>query len=158
MDRGPRVIVSAADADAVRFVPTGAGNRLFDAVCAETYGTAGVVWSALHSVSWSFVELVARSVESRFGTSWNDCGIRYPVEDRLDPGEEPFEGVEVYTPVSQCLVPQDAFERLMVRYLRTVVAAVHTNAHPDARTVNAADVAGIADRLERRLRDESAHR
>jgi hypothetical protein len=148
-----RYPVSAADLDAVQFAPTANVRRLDEAVASTARGSVEIVPGVLGSAEWDYVLTVARAVEQRGGTGYNDHGIRYPVESELAPDEPPFEGVHVYNPVAETYVARDAFERLVVRWLRAVAVAAEGRKHPDA---DARDLAAAADRIEARLRDEGA--
>lgn len=147
-----RLPLTAQELDDVTFTATD-GAGLARSVRGQGSGGGVMIASTLASVEWSFALLVARSVEERFGTAWNDCGFRYPVDDQLDPGETRWQGVHVYNPVAEAYVAEAAFERLMVRWLRAVVVAAERcqPAHVDAR-----ELAAIGDRIEARLRDEAA--
>lgn len=149
--RRRRFSASAADLDAVQFAPTNM-NELQDDAIARANGSDELVAGVLETVTWSFVRNVAHSVEQRFGMAWNDHGIRYPVEDKLDPGETPFAGVHVYNPVSETYVPREAFERLIVRWLRAAGVAAERRRHPEA---DPRELDAIANRVEQRLREES---
>lgn len=150
-----RYAISAADLDAVQFTPTANVRRLDEAVASTARGPVELVPGVLGSAQWHYVAAVARAVEQRDGTGYNDSGIRYPVESTLDPDEPPFEGVHVYDPVTETYVPRDAFERLFVRWLRAVAVAAERRKDPD---VDARELAATADRIEARLRDEGALR
>lgn len=75
--------------------------------------------TALDFFNWRRLPLVAEAVRDRQGINIDDIGFRYPGED-LDPGEEPFEEVEVFGPLGSVFVSVSGFERLMARYFRTL--------------------------------------
>lgn len=145
--------ISAAELDAIQFTPTANVRRLGEAVASTARGKTELVPQVLGSAEWDYAPVVARAVEQRAGTGYNDNGIRYPVESEMDPDEPPFEGVHVYNPVAETYVARDAFERLVARWLRAVAVAAERRKHP---AVDARELAAAADRIEARLRDEGA--
>ncbi|MEA2672664.1 MAG: hypothetical protein QOG45_2884 [Chloroflexota bacterium] len=69
---------------------------------------------------WRDLLYLANGVRHRRGIGKDDSGFRYP-GDELDPGEEPFEDVDVYNPIGEVFVSMPAFERLAARYFRALV-------------------------------------
>jgi len=82
--------------------------------------TAGPVIITLKAFGWEAMPYAARAVTRGVGMSYDDAGFRYPGED-LDPGEEPFDGVQVHNPLGEATVSIPAFERLMLRYFRALI-------------------------------------
>lgn len=55
---------------------------------------------------------IARAVRDQENVGINGSGFRY-AHNELDPGEEPFEGVEIYDPLDELYISQEAFDGLM---------------------------------------------
>ena len=55
---------------------------------------------------------IAKAVRNQENMGINGSGFRY-AHNELDPGEEPFEGVEIYDPFDELYVSQEAFDELM---------------------------------------------
>lgn len=66
----------------------------------------------------------AQAVLDRTGFGANDFLFRYPHPSQLDPGELPWEGVEVEAVHELDYVPELPFEQLMARALRTFLDGV----------------------------------
>jgi len=71
-------------------------------------------------LGWRDVPAFANGVRRRSSIGIDDAGFRYPGSD-LDPGEEPFDDVDVYNPVGEVFVSVPAFERLAARYFRALI-------------------------------------
>jgi hypothetical protein len=110
----------------------------------------------LSSAHWLSSINIAEAVERRGGAGWNDAGFHYGTPNVLDSWEEPFEGVRVYTPVSEALVGTHAFELVIVRYLHAVLEAAATSTTPFAKESRWPDVKATLERIESRLRSERA--
>jgi hypothetical protein len=74
----------------------------------------------LNVFGWRDLLYLAGGVRDRSGIAKDDAGFRYPGEE-LDPGEEPFDDVDVYNPIGEVFVSVPAFERLAARYFRALV-------------------------------------
>jgi hypothetical protein len=96
------------------------------ALCTEELA---VVSSSLEFFSWSELLYLATAVLDRQGIATDGTGFRYPT-DEVDPGETPLEGVEVYNPLGEVQVSVHAFERLMTKYFRAVIAGAEANRNP----------------------------
>ena len=72
---------------------------------------------------------LSRAVGNQWGRSVNDSGFRYPT-DELDPGEEPFEGVEMYVVENVIYVDLEAFERVMLRFFKAAIESAVTKNDP----------------------------
>jgi hypothetical protein len=75
---------------------------------------------------------LANGVRHRRGIGKDDSGFRYP-GDELEPGEEPFENVDVYNPLGEAFVSVPAFERLAARYCRAIVEGARAIDDPVTR-------------------------
>jgi len=69
---------------------------------------------------WRNMLYLANGVRHRSSIGKDDAGFRYPGYD-LDPGEEPFDDVDVYNPMGEVFVSIPAFERLAARYFRALI-------------------------------------
>ncbi len=78
-----------------------------------------VLTSALNFFNQSEMGQIASAILNREGIGIDGTGFRYPTD--VEPGEEPLEGVEIYNPLGEIQVSIPAFERLMARYLRTLI-------------------------------------
>jgi hypothetical protein len=138
--------------DRVTFHSTPGPKYLHQALRAEFEEQARAVADPVTTADWSSVVLIARAVAERTGAGWDGGTLRYPVEDVLDAGEEPFEGVHVHSPLGDVLVGVAAFERLMARYLRAVLSAGASAKAGDEPWWT--EVRSSLMRIEARLRDE----
>ncbi|HEX4706026.1 MAG TPA: hypothetical protein VH352_28170 [Pseudonocardiaceae bacterium] len=115
-----------ARVDALEIRPGSGQGRLVETVGDGSEGHMLLV-STLVAFPTSLAYYVASGVADREGIGKDESGFRYPT-DELDPGEEPFDDVDVYNPLGAVFVSIPAFERLMARYLRclaTVATATH---------------------------------
>jgi hypothetical protein len=87
-----------------------------------------LVATTLGAFPTSLLHYVASGVYDREGIGADGVGFRYPT-DELDPGETPFDGVDVYNPLGSVLVSLAAFERLMSRYFQIVVKVASARHH-----------------------------
>ncbi|BAY62180.1 hypothetical protein NIES22_22490 [Calothrix brevissima NIES-22] len=67
----------------------------------------------------SRVEFFFPGVLDRIGRVTNESGFLFP-ED-LEPGDEPFDGVQMFDPLDTITLSDGAFDRLMSRYFRVVL-------------------------------------
>ncbi|HEU4326159.1 MAG TPA: hypothetical protein VFS21_23665 [Roseiflexaceae bacterium] len=77
---------------------------------------------------WSSLPSIARSASGQSDSGVNGSGFRFGQE--LDPGEEPFEGVELYDPLDQIYISRPAFNRLMLRFFEMIIRGATEHGHP----------------------------
>jgi hypothetical protein len=112
-----------------------------------------VLKSLLDFPSWSEMMYVASGVRDREGIGADGTGFRYPT-DELDPGEEPLEGMDVYSPLGEVQVSVPAFERLMARYFRALITGAERHRDPVIRASWWPDFVKATVQIEDRLRQE----
>lgn len=95
------------------------------------------------------VDFIAPGVLARHGRGAEYSGFTFP-ED-LDPGDEPFEGVELYDPIEAFHVSQAAFDRLMSRYFDVIIDAVTQEQGPELDEPWWPELVRIAGELRARL-------
>jgi hypothetical protein len=83
--------------------------------------SARVVFDAMTFLPWYGLAKFATGIEERIGMSFDEVGFRYPVEEELNPGEAPFEGVNAWDPLDNVYLSQSAFERAWLRFLTALV-------------------------------------
>jgi len=81
---------------------------------------AKVPIAVFNVIGWRDVLYLASGVRDREGIDKDDAGFLYP-GDELDPGEKPFQDVDVYNPIDEVFVSIPAFERLAARYFRALI-------------------------------------
>ena len=86
------------------------------------------LFGLLYCFSWRDVRRTAECAVERTGLGYNDSGFRYPSD--LDPCEESFEGVNVYDPLDDILVSLPAFEEVMSRFFRALIAGAEKHGDP----------------------------
>lgn len=91
--------------------------------------TADTLSSMLFFFSPRDLHYTSNAVRDRTGHSNEVGGFRYPVEDMLDPGEAPWEGVEVYLLEDVDHVAEPDFDRLMMRLFRAFIEIAPTVNH-----------------------------
>ncbi|MBW4448469.1 MAG: hypothetical protein KME38_16780 [Spirirestis rafaelensis WJT71-NPBG6] len=109
-----------------------------------------ILTSSLNFFSWSDLLYVASGVRDQEGVGIDGTGFRYPT-DELDPGEEPLEGVEVYNPLGEVQMSIPAFERLMLRYFRTIMSEAEKHNHPIVEQSWWKEFVVITEKIEQRL-------
>jgi len=77
---------------------------------------------------WSTLINVADCASSQSDCGINNSGFRFG--DELDPGEEPFEGVELYDPLGQVYIGRATFNRLMLRFFDAIIQGATEHQHP----------------------------
>jgi len=99
---------------------------------------------------WRDLLYLAGGVRDQMGIDLDDAGFRYP-GDELDPGEEPFDDVEVYNPIGEVFVTIPAFERLAARYFRALVDGVASSQDPVAYQPCWPEFVAATEEIERRV-------
>ncbi len=114
-------IVPDADIDDIRIAatPSNSPTRSIGGLAGPP--STDIVTDVLDAFGWSSLLSLVRAVQLRSSVDKDGVGFRYPT-DELDPDEEPFHSVRVYNPIDEVSVAVPAFDRLMGRYLRTLVA------------------------------------
>lgn len=117
--------------DSIEIYPTATrGHRQVGKV-ASPHGH-DVVADLLDTIGWREVLGVAEAVRDRRGLGMDWRGFRYPT-DELDPGEERFNGVEIYTPLGEVHVDPEGFHRLMARFFTALIEGVTALDHSARR-------------------------
>jgi hypothetical protein len=148
--------ISDQDVDSIQMAPgpsTLGGRKRGRAVGVPS---ARVLMDMLTYSSWPDLHHFSKAVESRVGTSIDDAGFRYPVEDMLGTGEIPFEGVNVFDPLDDVYMSRPAFERAWTRFLLGLVADVDRDSDPVRDQPFWPDFLARAYRLRDRLVAERA--
>ena len=105
--------------DAVTFTPNPGSTPL---VRVEHYPD-DVVGVLFGSQDWDHLRYWASALAGNSGGAFDGTGFALDT-DELDPGEEPFSGVQLFAPWGdEVLVSLPAFERLLARFYGAVVAA-----------------------------------
>jgi hypothetical protein len=99
---------------------------------------------------WRSLMYLAGGVRDREGIAKDDAGFRYP-GDELDPGEEPFDDVDVYNPMGEVFVSVPAFERLAARYFRALVDGAEATDDPVTRQPWWPEFVAATEEIERRV-------
>ncbi len=99
---------------------------------------------------WRHLMYLANGVRHRRGIGKDGSGFRYP-GDELDPGEEPFEDVDVYNPIGEVFVSVPAFERLAARYFRALVDGAGAVGDPVTREPWWAAFVAATEEIEARV-------
>lgn len=82
-----------------------------------------VLQDLLTTKFWSsLVQFIAPGILNHHGRVDEYSGFLFP--DDLDPGDESFEGVKVFDPLTTIYVSQDAFDRLLSRYFQAIIEGV----------------------------------
>lgn len=89
----------------------------------------GAVRDWFHWGAWSALPMVAAALEERSNVGVDGSGFRFEAE----PDEEPFEGVEIYTPLDTAYLPEDTFVRLVGELLLAARDGLTAAAHPVTR-------------------------
>ena len=105
-----------------------------------------VLVDLLYGWRWGDVLRVMPAVDDAQGIGSNGSGFRYPYD--LDPCEEPFEGVHVYDPLDEIVVPLTAFGEVIVRFVRALIAGAERLDHPVRSAPWWPELLRLADRLE----------
>jgi hypothetical protein len=91
-----------------------------------------VIRDFLSLESWPhFVQFFLPGVVERHQHVSNESGFRF--QSDLDPGEEPFAGVELFDPLDTIHLSEPAFDRLMSRYVQVIIQAVTAGQRPELR-------------------------
>ncbi|MEH2048834.1 hypothetical protein [Nostoc sp.] len=109
-----------------------------------------ILTSSLNFFGWSDLLYIASGVGDQEGVGVDGTGFRYPT-DELDPGEKPLEGVEVYNPLGEVQVSIPAFERLMLRYFRTLISEAKKLNNPIVEQPWWKEFVAITKKIEQRL-------
>ncbi len=141
--------------DAISIDPAAAPHRVIRSVGVVTGPDAALpVITTLESFGWDSLLYAAEGVRDREGIGENGVGFRYP-DDALNWGEEPGEGVEVYNPLWEVTVSVDAFERLMARFFRSLIAGAEAAGDPVVREPWWPELSAIAAKIEQRAASPS---
>lgn len=106
--------------------------------------------SALQSLAWpNNLMYVAMGVRDHEGIGIDGTGFRYPAD--LDPWEERFDGVEVYSPLGDVYVSLPAFERLMARFLHAVIVGSTRTQAPVVRESWWPEFVAAVEQIEQRM-------
>lgn len=103
---------------------------------------------------WSTLINIADAVSDQSDSGVNNSGFRFGEE--LDPGEEPFEGVELYDPLDQVYISRAAFNRLMLRFFDAIVQGVTVHQHPLLQEHWWPEFLGYVEKLRRVVSAENA--
>ena len=99
--------------------------------------------------SWQhFVRFIAPGVLARHGRVAEYSGFQFASD--LEPGDEPFEGVELFDPIDTLHVSEGAFDRLMSRYFDCIIEGVHAHGGPEAQQGWWPELVRLADQLRQR--------
>jgi hypothetical protein len=101
-------------------------------------------------LGWRDVPSFANGVRNRSSIGIDDAGYRYPGSD-LDPGEEPFDDVDVYNPMGEVFVSVLAFERLAARYFRALIDGARKMGDPVLNQSWWPEFVGATEEIERRV-------
>lgn len=107
-------------------------------------GVAGVLTNR------RYILRLAQTVLERTGFGANDFLFRYPHPSQLDPGEVPWEGVEVQAVHETAYVPGLAFEALMVRVLRVCMDGLVAAGDDMVGSAEWQELAGVVAQIEAR--------
>jgi hypothetical protein len=89
-----------------------------------------VIRDLLSHESWQhFVQFFLPGALHHHGRVSNESGFRF--QSDLDPGDEPFEGVELFDPLDTIHISEPAFDRLMNRYFEVIIRAVAAHQGPE---------------------------
>lgn len=98
--------------DRITFQPPARGSlHKIDVIAPEGHW---ITASVLQSISWFALRYCAQAVVQQHGFSDDESGVEYPTD--LDPDEDTFEGVRMYSFDQEMFVSAAAFDRLMLRY------------------------------------------
>lgn len=106
--------------DSIVVEPVASGHRDRSVGVITGPAAAWPVTVTLKAFPWVAQPNAARGVARGVGMEMDDAGFSYPGD--LDPDEEPVNGVLVYNPLGRATVSVAAFERLMLRYFRALIA------------------------------------
>lgn len=111
-----------------------------------------VLVSTLGFFNLDEISYLASAILEQEGISIDGTGFRYPT-DELDSREAPLEGVEVYNPLGGVQVSIPAFERLIARYLRTLITEVDNSNSSITKQTSWPDVVLMTEKIEQRVLD-----
>jgi len=106
-------------------LPRHTGPRVIDPA-----GDLRVIREFLTRDPWQwFIQFVIPGVVAHHGRVVEYSGFHF-IGD-LDPGDELFEGVQIFDPIDTIYVSEAAFEQLMSRYVAVIVNAVTERQRPE---------------------------
>ena len=115
-------MMKPVDAEVLRAISFDGPSRGDSLTCGRPQGpqAARVLFDLLYGLRWGDVQLAALAVVTGTGIGLDEAGFRYPAD--LDPCEESFDGVNVYDPLDDIVVPHAAFEEVMARFFRALIS------------------------------------
>lgn len=148
-----RTVIPDALVDSLAIEPASAGHPAHVTGDVEGAEELRILKGTLDYFGWSLMMYLASGVRDREGIGADGTGFRYPT-DELDPGEEPFDGVDVYNPLGEVLVGVSAFERLMARYFRALIVGAERHRDPVVRQSWWPEFVAATELIERRLQQD----
>ena len=92
-----------------------------------------------------FVRFILPGILDRRQRVAEYSGFRFPND--LDADEESFDCVELYDPIDTIHISQGAFDRLMSRYIQTIIDGVTAHERPELREAWWPEIVAAARRL-----------
>jgi hypothetical protein len=125
--------------------PNYVGPRVIDAP-----PTLRVIKSFLSRENWqSFVQFIALGVADHHGRVREDSGFIFATD--LDPGDEHFDGVQLFDPIDTIYIREPTFDRLMNRYFVTIINAAMSRHRPELAEPWWPSFVATANRLRSRV-------
>jgi hypothetical protein len=146
-------LVKDADVDSISIKQATTGRPYHPSIEISGPAHLAVLTDTLDYFTWSMLPYVIGGLSDRSACGIDGTGFRYPGE--LDPGEEPFEGVNVYNPLGELYVSIPAFERLMSRYLGALIKVAEEREPSVMQQPWWPDLVSTGEELTRRLAADS---